>query len=153
MSAFIVPSELRVADPPVAVELTTHNGAVYAVQEAVRLPDSSVHAKSTEPQLYNLKLLAIQRISNHFQKYVGPDKGPARVAWKQNIDARKPWLNANQHDLYIDIKFVQVQLFNLNKDLIEKGYPEIPSCRKMSNTENCIWNEENFQIDQLLDLL
>ena len=135
------------------------NNNLDGLPVANEVTDPIVDAESIDPNLTDLKLNAIQNIASFFQRKVAAYstteyKEEKLIKWNQNKDANTPWLNATEDDLYVDIKYVIETLNNLNKALKERGYPTIPICRNMSETESkCEWDKNNFSIDQLLDLL
>ena len=130
------------------------------VPHANEVTDNIVDAESIDPKLTELKLTAIQNIASFFQKNVQYRNNMKEVKyteeeenkWNKNVNEKTPWLNAIQHDLRVDIDYVVNRLNTLNADLKNANYATIPSCGNTSGTK-CEWNETEWSIDQLLNLL
>ena len=130
------------------------------VPVATEVTDNIVDAKSIDPKLTELKLIAIQNIASFFQKNVKYHNKMNELKyteeeenkWNKNVNEKTPWLNAIQSDLRVDIDYVVKMLNKLNEDLKNKNYATIPSCGNISGTK-CEWNETEWSIDQLLNLL
>jgi hypothetical protein len=134
----------------------------YNLPVANEVNEQIVDAESIDPIKLKLELDAISDIASFFQKPVTYHvsfknveyKGAELVDWTKNDNENQRWLNARQSDLRVDIDYVVNRLNKLNEDLNAKGYSTIPSCGNMSPTASkCAWDENNFSIEQLLNLL